>query len=251
MVDGKELVDPLSVAVDGAGHLFITDPSPANHRVVEILRSQPPAVNFSTATTVGMTDTVDGVQTVEVQNIGNENLVFAGVGFPVDFPAAVLEANSCVLATSLSAGQFCNVNIAFGPQNAGVLSEEVTLTDNALNLSGAQQLIAVSGTAAPAITATHFSVASTASVVAGVPFTITVTALSSSNQIVTSYSGTVGFTSSDAGFVNPGTLTLSSGTGQTSVTLETTGTQTITATDTTTSTLTGSGSFLVRSAVAG
>ena len=242
-VNGEALNFLGAASVDGAGDLFIVDSN--NNRIVKVERSQPPAVNFSTATTVGMTDTVDGVQTVEVQNIGNENLVFAGVGFPVDFPVAAGDTGACTGSTSLSAGQQCNVPVTFTPQNVGALSEDVTLTDNTLNLSAATQSIAVSGTAAPAITATHFSVASTASVVAGVPFTITVTALSSSNQIVTSYSGTVGFTSSDAGFVNPGTLTLSSGTGQTSVTLETAGTQTITATDTTTSTLTGSGSFLV------
>jgi hypothetical protein len=82
-------------------------------------------------------------------------------------------------------------------------------------------------------------------VAAGTSFTITITALSTSNHTVTTYNGTVTFTSSDPLFVNPGPITLSGGVGQATVTLKTTGTQTITATDTVTPALTGSGSFNV------
>ncbi len=46
---------------------------------------------------------------------------------------------------------------------------------------------------------THFSVTAPASVTAGVPFNVTVTALDASNATVTSYTGTVHFTSSSAG----------------------------------------------------
>jgi hypothetical protein len=146
VVDGKELVDPLSVAVDGAGHLFITDPSPANHRVVEVQRSHPPALSFPTPTNVGSIDTADGTMTVEVQNIGNQPLNFTGVSYPTDFFQADGDANACTGSTSLNAGLQCDIPIRFGPQSGGALSENVTLTDNALNGSGAQQLIPVNGT---------------------------------------------------------------------------------------------------------
>jgi sugar lactone lactonase YvrE len=246
IVNGAGLNDPSGVAVDGAGDLFIADYF--NRRIVEIQRSQPPAVNFPTLTDVDMSDSIDGVQTVEVQNIGNQALVFAGVNYPVDFPApGGLETNWCFPDTSLSAGQFCNVEIGFYPQNVGTLNEDLTVNDNALNVTAARQLIPVSGTALPAGSAIRFYVepVTAASVVAGVPFTIRVRALDSLGETVTGYNGTVAFTSSDPGFVNPGTLTLSGGAGKTSVTLETAGTQTITATDTTNSALTGTGSFAV------
>ena len=99
-------------------------------------------------------------------------------------------------------------------------------------------------------TATHFSVTTAASVVAGTPFSITIQALSSTNTLVTSYAGTVHFTSSDSGFVGAN-LTLAGGTGQAMVTLNTTGTQTITATDTVNSSLTGTGSFTVAAGTPG
>jgi subtilase family serine protease len=96
-----------------------------------------------------------------------------------------------------------------------------------------------------ALPASHFSLTTTATVGEGSPFTLTVTALDPNGFTAVGYNGTVGFTSSDPKFVNPGTLKLASGVGQTTVTLKTLGTQTITATDTTSSTLTSTGSFTV------
>jgi hypothetical protein len=49
------------------------------------------------------------------------------------------------------------------------------------------------------MTATHFSVSAPATVTNGTPFSLTVTALDSTNSPVTNYSGTVHFTSSSAG----------------------------------------------------
>ncbi len=147
VLDGynRGLFGPAAVAVDSSGDLFIADA--VSHFIVEIQRSQPPAVIFPTPTAVGMSDTTDGAQAVEVQNIGSQDLVFAGVNYPVNFPAAGgSQTSGCFLNTSLSAGQSCNVEIAFEPLDAGTLSEWVTLTDNALNRTAARQLIPVSGT---------------------------------------------------------------------------------------------------------
>ena len=83
--------------------------------------------------------------------------------------------------------------------------------------------------------ATHFSISAPASVTPGTAFNMTVTALDGGGNIVTSYSGTVHFTSSDAAAVLPGNATLTNGTGNFSATLKTLGSQTITATDTATS----------------
>jgi hypothetical protein len=239
-VNGSGLWNPVGVAVDGAGDLFIADPGSA--RVVAVHRSQPPTLNFPTATYVGSTDTTDGTQTVQIQNIGNEALTLTALSYPADFSEASGDTSACTGSTSLSAGQECDLPVQFTPQNAGALSESVTLTDNALNVTGTQQSIAVTGTGK---LSDHFLVTSTATVQAGVPFTITIAMVNSSGQPVTSYNSMVSFSSSDPKFVNPGTLKLSSGTGQTVVNLLTPGTQTITAADTVNPFLTGSGSFLV------
>ena len=61
----------------------------------------------------------------------------------------------------------------------------------------------VGTTVPPPILATHFSVVAPASVTAGTTFNFTVTALDATNATVTSYAGTVQFTSSDALAVRP------------------------------------------------
>jgi hypothetical protein len=95
------------------------------------------------------------------------------------------------------------------------------------------------GSTPPVLTATHFSVTAPATATAGTAFNFTVTALDASNNIVTTYSGTVHFTSIDAHAVLPGSSTLMQGMGTFSATFNTSGNQTITATDTVKPTITG------------
>src|SRR6266478_701440 len=76
---------------------------------------------------------------------------------------------------------------------------------------------------------THFSVNGLANIPSGTPFNLTVTALDAANNPVTSYSGTVHFTSSDPHAQLPPNSTLPSGSKAFSATLTTAGSQMITA----------------------
>ena len=88
--------------------------------------------------------------------------------------------------------------------------------------------------------ATQFSVSGPASSGAGFAFTFTVTAIDAANNVATSYSGMVHFTSSDPAAVLPPNSKLVNGTGTFSATLTNAGFQTITATDTALASLMGS-----------
>jgi len=100
--------------------------------------------------------------------------------------------------------------------------------------------------------ATHLTVTGTTSpIVAGVPQTVTITALDAGNALAIGYSGTVVITSTDAGAALPANFKLTNGVGTCSVTLKTVGTQTITATDSVTGSITGvSGNITVNLAAA-
>jgi hypothetical protein len=113
---------------------------------VEIERAQPPEVIFTTATAVGSTDTKDGTQTVEIENIGNEALDLTALSYPTDFPQAGGAAIPCTGSISLSAGEACDLPIEFAPTSLGPsLSEDVMLTDNEFNGTGVKQSIVVEG----------------------------------------------------------------------------------------------------------
>ncbi len=136
--------------------------------------------------------------------------------------------------TSSSAGTL-PPDTAFAPGDNGVHTFSVTLT-----MVGSRSIDVADGgitgttntivTAAPA---THFNVTAPASVTAGVPFSVTVTALDGSNSTVTGYTGTVHFTSSSAGTLPPDYPFTAgdAGTKTFSVTLTTTGAQSINAGD--------------------
>jgi DNA/RNA endonuclease G (NUC1) len=99
---------------------------------------------------------------------------------------------------------------------------------------------------------THFTVSAPPTVTAGVPFNVIVTALDAGNSTVTSYTGTVHFTSSSAGTF-PADYTFSggdSGTKTFSVTLTTTGSRSVTATDTGNGSINGSTNTIVTAAPA-
>jgi hypothetical protein len=83
------------------------------------------------------------------------------------------------------------------------------------------------------------SVTASATVTAGTPFNITVSALDAANNVVTTYAGTVHFTSTDAQAILPTDSKLTNGVGNFSATLKTPGGRTITATDTVTTSITG------------
>jgi hypothetical protein len=85
----------------------------------------------------------------------------------------------------------------------------------------------------------------------GTSFNFTVTALDASNNTVTSYSGTIHFTSTDPHAQLPPDSTLVSGSKIFSATLTTAGSQMITATDTATASITGTSSSIDVAALAG
>ena len=133
-----------------------------------------------------------------------------------------------------------------------------TFTSGVTLVTAGTQTVTATDTVNPSITgtsgnitvtaagATHLTVPAPSSATAGSPFSVTVTAEDQFGNIATGYTGTIHFTTTDAGagtalpsnytFVagDRGTHTFTSG-----VTLVTAGTQTVTATDTVTSAITG------------
>ncbi|MGD0735571.1 MAG: choice-of-anchor D domain-containing protein [Terracidiphilus sp.] len=146
LLGGNTSQQVLSVAVDGAGNLY-TGMSGIN--VFKLPAATPPSIKFDN-TNVGSTSG-DSPWTVTVTNIGNAPLVFSSTastnpGYPTDFPLSTKGTNLCTSTTSLTESESCNLSIDFTPTSGTLLSEDVVLTDNNLNVSSATQDIPVTGT---------------------------------------------------------------------------------------------------------
>jgi sugar lactone lactonase YvrE len=151
---GSGFRNPQGVTIDGSGNVFVGDFGA--HVVWELDYADPPSLTFA-PTLPGQTST-DSPQTVTVSNDGNADLTFTALSYPTDFPEASGDSNSCTGSTSLAAGQACDLPIEFSPEKTGSpLSEAVTLTDNALNVTGTQKSIAASGVGASLATLTPSS----------------------------------------------------------------------------------------------
>jgi len=153
---GTGLIAPAGVAVDGAGDVFIADSGNNGVGVVEVNRSQPPALSFA-PTPVGSTSS-DSPQSVIIQNIGNQPLNAVTPGLVVSGPNFLAVPGSgtpadCASSFALTPGAVCNLSISFEPQSVGTFTSTATFTDNALNASPtASQSIALQGAGQAATT---------------------------------------------------------------------------------------------------
>jgi sugar lactone lactonase YvrE len=218
------------VTLDPTGNLYIPDWT--NNRIVKV-NVAASALAFPN-TTVGATSFA---KTTTVTNLGDQALLFAlDPTYTADFSQPTGATSPCLLATSLTAGTFCNVSVQFTPQSGAALTAGIVLTNDSLNVSGNTETVSVSGTgiAPPDTTAVTVSTNPTV-VVLGQPISITaIVTDTTSGHTATLPTGGVKFTDTLGSTVvslNGGTaVTLSSGVAILSaVTLSGAGLHTITA----------------------
>jgi len=193
----------------------------------------PPATHFSVVAATA-TPTVGNPFNVIVTALDASGQIATSYSGTVQF------TSSSGQAVKPSSGTLTNGTGTFSVTLSKTGGQTITATDGA-SLTGTSGQLAVS-----AQMASQFSVtSSTPTPTAGTPFSLTVSALDASNNVVSGYSGTVHLTSSDAQFVPPANAGLTNGTGTFQVTLKTVFAQTITATDTVTPSITGSAALSV------
>jgi sugar lactone lactonase YvrE len=136
------LQGPAGVAVDATGSFYIADT--ANSRIAYVNVAQG-ALDFGKINVGSSSDP----QTLYLENIGNQPLVMsalasssasyqqvAGSGSPAD----------CSATTTLAPGAECQLSLRYTASIQGGENASFTVTDNALNVSSATQVIALSGT---------------------------------------------------------------------------------------------------------
>ena len=194
----------------------------------------PPVVTHFSVTAASSTQTAGTAFNITVTALDASNGVVSSYVGTVHFSSSDAQA---VLPSNTT---LTNGTGTFSATLKTVGSQTITATDtSAASIKGTSSSINIS--ASPA---THFSVVAPVNDTAGISLTFTVNALDASNTLVTSYAGTVHFTSTDAQAALPANSTLTNGAGTFSATMKTLGSQTISATDTVTASITGSSSSI-------
>jgi sugar lactone lactonase YvrE len=229
---GGDSTDLFGVTVDASGNIYIADS--ANSRVVKVNVSR---ASLAFASTKQGETSTDSPKTAMVMNLGNQALAFsANTSFTTSFSENTGDTNPCTASTTLSPGGVCDVSVNFTPQSVGNLSANVAVTNNALNVAGSHQQVAVSGTGitpgdTTAVAVTTNPTAVDAGEALTVTATVTDTAAGSSSTVPTGSVSFIDTLGSTAVSLNSGNaVALSAGVATlTGVTLSGWGTHTITA----------------------
>jgi hypothetical protein len=186
-----------------------------------------PASHFS-ITTATASPTAGMAFTTTIAALDDNNSAVSTYSGTVQFKSS--DAQAVLPASATITGGTGTASITL--KTAG--SQTVTAT-GADSLTGVSSAIPVSPAAASKI-AVAPAIATTTT---GTPFNFTVFALDTFSNQVTSYAGTIHFSSTDGSATLPADSKLTNGAGTFSATFKTSGNQTITASDTATASLTG------------
>jgi len=135
----KAGINPIGVAIDSAGTIFLTEGFSERVRKVDVSKS---AVIFASQNV----STVSPSQEAFVTNTGTQHIEFTGLSLSGDFGQLTGTARDCTDTTFLGAGYSCALRITFSPTAAGSLTGSATVTDNSLSLPGTKQTVSLSGT---------------------------------------------------------------------------------------------------------
>ena len=109
--------------------------------------SKIPLVSLSTAgpltflsTVVGTTDTT--TQAITLKNTGTATLSSLAVSIAGSYASSFTQSNTC--GTSVAAGATCKITVTFKPVDAGALTAQLSIADNA---TGSPQMVSLKGTA--------------------------------------------------------------------------------------------------------
>jgi len=196
-----ELYQPLDVALDGTGNLYIADFFDNLVRKV----STGGDIQFATATTAGIGDATDGTQTATLNNIGNATLTITNqASLTSDFQLGNPTSDGCSTASSVGAGSSCLVGAMFTPQasdSSGVVTGAIVTTDN----SGATHTTTLTGAAIALLSNTITFPQPASPVTAGGSATLGATS-TSGNVVYTVTSGTATISGSTITYTNSGTV---------------------------------------------
>ncbi len=112
-----------------------------------------PAVTFSQTSVAFASQTAgttSAATNVTLTNTGTATLSLSSIALGGTNPADFTETNNC--PSTLAAGAYCTLSVAFAPQAATGYAATVFVTDNAGNFPNAQQGVSLSGTGASAST---------------------------------------------------------------------------------------------------
>lgn len=148
-------VGPQGVALDGDGNIYVANA--AGNSVLRLRRYFfPPSVSILLGPATAVYGSTSGSISIALQNSGNAGLNLSALQAQNNEVQKLTGTNDCTATTQLAAGGSCALAVVLtaalpGSSNVGNASGLITVSNNSLNNSGAQQQLILNGTITPAV----------------------------------------------------------------------------------------------------
>jgi sugar lactone lactonase YvrE len=208
---------PETVKIAPSGDVYITQ-AVTGAQLVKFDRSTVPSFAFA-STAIGSVSS-DSPQAFTLENIGNATLSFpnlsTGSNASISANFFLTHATTCpqsTAASTLASGASCVYSAEFLPSASGPLTGSLTLTDNALNVNGTTQVIALSGTGTAATIAATVTLGSLNQTYTGSPLSVTATTTPTGLAVAFTYNGSATPPTAAGTYTVVGTVTTTGYTG--------------------------------------
>ena len=208
---------PETVKIAPSGDVYITQ-AVTGAQLVKFDRSTVPSFAFAN-TAVGSVSS-DSPQAFTLENVGNATLSFprlsTGSNASISANFFLTHATTCpqsTAASTLASGASCVYSAEFLPSASGPLTGSLTLTDNALNVNGTTQVIALSGTGTAATIAATVTLGSLNQTYTGSPLSVTATTTPTGLAVAFTYNGSATPPTAAGTYTVVGTVTTTGYTG--------------------------------------
>lgn len=174
-----------NLMVDSSGNLYIVDTT--GNRLLKVAGGSPATLNLGTQTP----GSNSAAQVVTLENTGTTPMTLSAISTSPGFTVQTGASTACSTSFPVPAGGSCTISVVFNPAStvSGPVTGTLTITDNALNVSGTSQTVPLLGTAQTVGSTTTTLSAAASTIVYGTSTTVTATVAGAGNP-----TGSIAFT---------------------------------------------------------
>ncbi len=140
------LNNPTALAVDSQGNFYIADGGfSSGTDTIRMVSGSTTTLDYGSESLGSLTG-----NNILLTNLGSQPVDITGLTIPINFPQQATGTSDCSASTTLAAGAFCQLDLAFFPTETGAVTQTATIASNSTNATNGVNTITLIGTGSAA-----------------------------------------------------------------------------------------------------